>query len=518
MMLTSDAFLGGAGEMERLRSTSLSQSANSKKANTEPQGTAMDASFSEVLQDVQEATDSAGVSGTAAEAAETSDVSEKAPLIVEEKGSSKIEDAVSKKEQLAEDEGAMSTRADALYVKLFADDAAKVDAPIAVEVADIHLDVGEDDNLSSIITAIAADSDDVLDDSRAIVAGSESDAFNKATGLDERAVLAKSAADDAAAIDAEKSALDANLSSINIEENDAAVVASADDALDGAFAARLEAAQAGKAKLERASFAQEGAQNVAAAGQGRLEAQEDAAITVADFRTEARVGAGKANAARNAEQAADTPTVPQAGGAVADSTAQFGADFSFEGDGLLGKEGFSSSGISLQGARGGEGAAGGTQGGAATSFAERLASELRNNAADIVRAGQVILRNGGEGTIRLALHPETLGAVRIHLEMTGEKKIAGRITVASREAWDAFSDSMDSLIAAFSDEGFDTAAGFDLSWAGRGAGSEAGGKISAPFYASATPDVMPAEDFADDYSTAAARRSRGSLYSVNLLA
>ena len=102
--------------------------------------------------------------------------------------------------------------------------------------------------------------------------------------------------------------------------------------------------------------------------------------------------------------------------------------------------------------------------------------------------------------------------------MTGEKKIAGRITVASREAWDAFSDSMDSLIAAFSGEGFDTGGGFDLSWAGRGAGSDAGGKISAPFYASAIPDVMPSDEFADDYSRAAARRSAGSLYSVDLFA
>ena len=94
-------------------------------------------------------------------------------------------------------------------------------------------------------------------------------------------------------------------------------------------------------------------------------------------------------------------------------SAQLDAGGSFEGDGLLGKEGFSSGGLSLLGARSGEGTAG-SGSVAGTSFAERLASELRNNAADIVRAGQVILRNGGEGTIRLALHPETLGAVRIH--------------------------------------------------------------------------------------------------------
>ncbi|MDR3019379.1 MAG: hypothetical protein LBU66_00575, partial [Treponema sp.] len=58
-----------------------------------------------------------------------------------------------------------------------------------------------------------------------------------------------------------------------------------------------------------------------------------------------------------------------------------------------------------------------------------LARELHQNFnGDIVRHASMALRDGGEATIRLALKPDTLGNVKIRLEMT-ENKITGQIVV-----------------------------------------------------------------------------------------
>jgi len=87
-------------------------------------------------------------------------------------------------------------------------------------------------------------------------------------------------------------------------------------------------------------------------------------------------------------------------------------------------------------------------------FEDALARELRGNlSADIVKNATLIVRNGGEGTIRLALHPASLGHVKIHLEMT-ENKITGRIIVESGEALRAFQKELPVLEKAFKDSGF----------------------------------------------------------------
>jgi flagellar hook-length control protein FliK len=91
------------------------------------------------------------------------------------------------------------------------------------------------------------------------------------------------------------------------------------------------------------------------------------------------------------------------------------------------------------------------------AFEELLARELRqtvNN--DIVRHAQVILRDGGEGLIRLSLKPESLGNVKIRLELT-ENKIAGRVIVESGEALRAFERELASLEQAFRDSGYESA-------------------------------------------------------------
>jgi len=83
-----------------------------------------------------------------------------------------------------------------------------------------------------------------------------------------------------------------------------------------------------------------------------------------------------------------------------------------------------------------------------------LARELHQNFnGDIVRHASMALRDGGEGTIKIALHPETLGKVKIHLEMT-DNKITGRILVESEEALNAFRKELSALEQAFKDSGY----------------------------------------------------------------
>jgi flagellar hook-length control protein FliK len=100
-----------------------------------------------------------------------------------------------------------------------------------------------------------------------------------------------------------------------------------------------------------------------------------------------------------------------------------------------------------------------------------LARELHQNLnGDIVRHASVALRDGGEGTIRLALKPESLGNVKIQLEMT-ENKITGLIVVESEEAMNAFRKEIASLEQAFRESGF-TSADLNLSLTQDGQGSE----------------------------------------------
>ena len=99
---------------------------------------------------------------------------------------------------------------------------------------------------------------------------------------------------------------------------------------------------------------------------------------------------------------------------------------------------------------------------ASTAMENMLARELHQNFnGDIVRHASMALRDGGEGMIRLALRPESLGDVKIHLKMS-ENKITGHIVVESQEALNAFRKEMDSLQQAFREAGFD-AASLDLS-------------------------------------------------------
>jgi len=92
--------------------------------------------------------------------------------------------------------------------------------------------------------------------------------------------------------------------------------------------------------------------------------------------------------------------------------------------------------------------------GTGKTFEDALAAELRGNlSTDIVRDASVIVRSGGEGTIRLSLRPASLGDVKIRLEMT-ENKITGHIILKSSEALRAFERELPVLEKAFKDSGF----------------------------------------------------------------
>ncbi|GHU90068.1 hypothetical protein FACS189476_09780 [Spirochaetia bacterium] len=91
------------------------------------------------------------------------------------------------------------------------------------------------------------------------------------------------------------------------------------------------------------------------------------------------------------------------------------------------------------------------------AFEDILARELHQNLNnDIVRQASVVLKDGGEGTIKLSLKPESLGNVKIRLEMA-DNKITGHIIVESDEALRAFEREVSSLEQAFKESGFEGA-------------------------------------------------------------
>jgi len=98
-------------------------------------------------------------------------------------------------------------------------------------------------------------------------------------------------------------------------------------------------------------------------------------------------------------------------------------------------------------------------------FASILAEQIKASSAELVERGKIVLQDGNVGEIRLQLKPAHLGNVKIQLKMSGDKKMQGEVTVSSKEAFDAFEESMQDLVASFNEAGFDTS-GFNLNWKG----------------------------------------------------
>ena len=95
-------------------------------------------------------------------------------------------------------------------------------------------------------------------------------------------------------------------------------------------------------------------------------------------------------------------------------------------------------------------------------FEDALARELRTGlSSEIVKNAQIIVRDGGEGTIRLSLRPASLGDVKIRIEMV-ENKIMGLIILETNEALRAFERELAVLEKNFRDSGFSDAS-FTLS-------------------------------------------------------
>lgn len=107
-----------------------------------------------------------------------------------------------------------------------------------------------------------------------------------------------------------------------------------------------------------------------------------------------------------------------------------------------------------------------------TDFASMVSDEIKSNAGEFVKTGSIVLQNNNKGSINLILQPEQLGNVKIHLELS-DNQITGKIVVATKEAYDAFKQSMNDLKQAFIASGFDTN-GFDLTWAGSQGSSQQG--------------------------------------------
>ena len=99
-----------------------------------------------------------------------------------------------------------------------------------------------------------------------------------------------------------------------------------------------------------------------------------------------------------------------------------------------------------------------------STFQAMLKNQITQNAGDFVKAANIVLRDNNQGSINLILHPEELGNVKISMEVHG-KEIVGHITVASREAMEAFGQSADALKNSFLQSGFESAK-FDVSFAG----------------------------------------------------
>jgi len=113
-----------------------------------------------------------------------------------------------------------------------------------------------------------------------------------------------------------------------------------------------------------------------------------------------------------------------------------------------------------------------TAGASGSNFQAMLTEQVQQNVPEFVKAGSVILRDNSSGTINMVLKPESLGNVKISLELS-DKVVTGQIVVSSQEAYDAMKENIDSLKQAFQQSGFDSA-NFNLSFANNGGNGSLG--------------------------------------------
>jgi hypothetical protein len=89
------------------------------------------------------------------------------------------------------------------------------------------------------------------------------------------------------------------------------------------------------------------------------------------------------------------------------------------------------------------------------NLTKTLQSQLKGTLnADMVGQAKIMLSGRDNGEIRLVLHPEQLGEVRIHLKLA-ENTIGGTIYVDDKNVLEVFKDNMADLQQAFRDGGLD---------------------------------------------------------------
>ncbi len=118
----------------------------------------------------------------------------------------------------------------------------------------------------------------------------------------------------------------------------------------------------------------------------------------------------------------------------------------------------------------------------AQDFSALLAERLKEAwNGEIVQGAQIVLRDGDSGTIRLRLRPESLGSVKIELNLA-ENSVSGKIVVESDEAKTAFERNMAALHDAFREGGFDSAK-LEVAVGSGGSGSGgAAGDAETPYW------------------------------------
>lgn len=113
-------------------------------------------------------------------------------------------------------------------------------------------------------------------------------------------------------------------------------------------------------------------------------------------------------------------------------------------------------------------------GASGSTFQQMLAQQVQENAPDFARAGSIVLRDNDSGSINMILKPESLGNVKINLQLS-DNGITGQITVNSKEAFEAFRQNLDTLRQAFQDSGFENAS-LNLSFADTSSGPFSNGE------------------------------------------
>ncbi len=142
-----------------------------------------------------------------------------------------------------------------------------------------------------------------------------------------------------------------------------------------------------------------------------------------------------------------------------------------------------------------------------------LADRLREAwNGEIVQSARIVLKDGDAGTIRLRLRPESLGNVKIELNLS-ENNISGRILVESDAAKSAFEKNMSELSDAFRQGGFDSAR-LEVAVGGGSGGSSSRDESREPFYSERLRTVVGSA--ADPATATSAYARRGG--AVDILA